>query len=56
MAIFGLGTDDKMKVGSKTASKAKAKPSKSSQADDARAMLAATEQKAKDKPDDCVFC
>lgn len=57
MAVLGLGADDKKvatKSKKKTSTKATAKGS--SQADEAKALLEAMEQKAKDKPDDCVFC
>jgi len=51
--MFGLeekNSNKQLKKGSTKVS------SKSSQADEAKAILDAMEQKKKDKPDDCVFC
>jgi hypothetical protein len=49
--MFGL--EEKKKI-NKSAKKVVGK--KSTQADEAKAMLASLEKKKKDKPDDCVFC
>lgn len=56
--MFGLGNEEpKKKVAVKAKDAKKDKPAKSaSQADEAKAMLAAMEQRKKDRPDDCVFC
>lgn len=50
--MFGLEEKNKKQI-KKDSAKASGK---SAQADEAKAILDAMEQKKKDKPDDCVFC